>query len=142
MKTGSTPEECRFKEAECRACKKKGHIAKACRSRPEGKKDLQTKSTKHLDATTPADDSDRDKVHETPVGESSFSGSQPEDVVPPQESSNRKSGQQRLNQHRALSQSTGQVTSELMLNCFQQRLKVWMMLLKLIRRLKSLIMCM
>ncbi len=84
---GHTPEECRFKEAECRACKKKGHIAKACTSPPEGKKDKQTKWTKHLDATTPADDSNRDKIHETPVGESSFSGSQPEDIASQQEES-------------------------------------------------------
>ena len=26
--------DCRFKDAECRNCKKKGHIARACRSRP------------------------------------------------------------------------------------------------------------
>ncbi|MEQ2248620.1 hypothetical protein ILYODFUR_020844 [Ilyodon furcidens] len=44
-----------FKDAECRACQKKGHIAKACRSCPEGRKDKHTKWTKHLEATMEAD---------------------------------------------------------------------------------------
>lgn len=48
---GHMPSECRFKDADCRLCKKKGHIAKACRNQ-EGKKDRPTKWTKHLDAQT------------------------------------------------------------------------------------------
>ena len=30
---GHSPKDCRFREAECRVCKNKGHIARACRSR-------------------------------------------------------------------------------------------------------------
>ena len=50
------PSECRFKDVECRVCKKKGHIAKACRSKPEDKKDKPTKWTKHLDASSKPSD--------------------------------------------------------------------------------------
>ena len=30
-----SPHECRFKDAECRSCGKKGHLARACRSKPK-----------------------------------------------------------------------------------------------------------
>uniref|UniRef100_A0AAV2LR46 CCHC-type domain-containing protein n=1 Tax=Knipowitschia caucasica TaxID=637954 RepID=A0AAV2LR46_KNICA len=56
---GHGPGECRFKDVECRVCKKKGHIAKACRSQYEERKDKQTKWTKHLDARDPPKDSRR-----------------------------------------------------------------------------------
>ncbi|CAL8353444.1 unnamed protein product [Merluccius merluccius] len=70
------------------ACKKKGHIAKACRSRLEGRKVTQTKWTKHLDVTARAeDDRDRDKGRETPAAAKDSEASlpdadgQPEDIA-------------------------------------------------------------
>ena len=36
---------CRFRSVTCRACGKRGHIAKVCRSRPKGHQQLQTKGT-------------------------------------------------------------------------------------------------
>ncbi|XP_016518477.1 uncharacterized protein LOC107833495 [Poecilia formosa] len=43
------PNDCRFKESESHECKKKGHIAKACRTRKEGGRSSTTKGTMHLD---------------------------------------------------------------------------------------------
>lgn len=81
---GHMPGVCCFKEVECRACKKKGHIDKACRSRPEGKKEKPTKWTKHLHARAQADDSDQRKVRETPMKEVNLPSGPPEDVPSPQ----------------------------------------------------------
>ena len=64
---------------ECRACKKKGHITKASRSRPEGRKDKQTKWTKHLDVTARAeDDRNRDKGRGTPAAAEDSEASLPD----------------------------------------------------------------
>lgn len=76
--------ECRFKEVECRACQKKGHIAKACHSRPEGKREKPTKWTKQLHATAQVDDSGQSKVRKTPVKEASLPSGPPVDVSSPQ----------------------------------------------------------
>ena len=35
-RSNHTFDECRFKDATCRACKKKGHLASVCRSRKQG----------------------------------------------------------------------------------------------------------
>lgn len=49
---GKMPDECHYKDFECRECKNKGHIARACRSRQVGNNDAnQVKWIKHLDAT-------------------------------------------------------------------------------------------
>lgn len=67
---GHAPDECRFKEVDCRVCQKRGHIAKACRSRQEVRKDKPTKWTKHLDVAAQADDCDQNKVNVTSTEDS------------------------------------------------------------------------
>lgn len=62
------------------AVKKRGHIAKACCSWWEGKKDKQTKWTKHLDAAVQPDECYRSNAREPMVAEDSGLGGLTEDI--------------------------------------------------------------
>ena len=48
------PSQCKFKEAECYACGKKGHISKACRSKYKGKREQPKQPGRDQAATTNA----------------------------------------------------------------------------------------
>ena len=48
------PSQCKFKEAECYACGKKGHISKACRSKYKGRREQPKQSGRDQAATTNA----------------------------------------------------------------------------------------
>ncbi|KAF7645690.1 hypothetical protein LDENG_00200270 [Lucifuga dentata] len=112
--------DCRFKEVDCRICKKRGHIAKACRSRQEGKRDKPTKWTKHLDAAAPAVTSREEEMWEKPVVADSVSSSNAEDErsdfrleeIPNLHKKrlvNQRSSSKRLKEHQTISRHIAQV---------------------------------
>ena len=68
-KTNHAAKDCKFKDATCHACGKRGHIAPACRSNPAMKPQVnqQPRSTPHggthLIQQAPSDDSDTEKYY-------------------------------------------------------------------------------
>ena len=52
------PSECRFKEAICHNCSKRGHIRNACKSKPQSKKSTRTESGNKINAIESDDEYD------------------------------------------------------------------------------------